>query len=305
MTDRDWRLENINIGNIMSKKHPLYKVILLSFLVLILGALLTFISACDPPTPLEVENKTDQVLSIYVNDYYQFDVEPGKVVKQDTVPMIYEYYMIEAKNGIGEIIYSTKISFQKLSGNHWKIVIPLSELPAHFTTYTDEDGLFSISYPQEWEIYTSRIEDAAKVVISEGDLDALMENSLQKASIIFLAGLPTEREHDPNMNIIVEPIPIALRTQSKLVEANLVNIKKVCQDYYMHSRTDTVIDGKEATITEWEGAMTSGVKTYSVQLTILNGKTGWYVGCNTCDLNVYEEYGDDFRHIVSSLRIYK
>ena len=25
------------------------------------------------------------------------------------------------------------------------------EIPAHFTTYTDEAGLFSISYPPEWE----------------------------------------------------------------------------------------------------------------------------------------------------------
>jgi hypothetical protein len=175
------RLGNMNKGNIMSKKCHSYNAIPLLCLVLVVGALLPFLSACDPPTPLEVENKTDQVLSIYVNDYYQFDVEHGKVVKQDTVPMIYEYYMIEAKNSMGEIIYSIKISFRKLSGNHWKIVIPPSEPPAHFTTYTDEDGLFSISYPQEWEILTSRIEEVEKAieeVISDSDVDASLENAL-------------------------------------------------------------------------------------------------------------------------------
>ena len=32
------------------------------------------------------------------------------------------------------------------------------EIPAHFTTYTDEAGLFSISYPPDWEPTLSQME---------------------------------------------------------------------------------------------------------------------------------------------------
>ena len=183
------------------------------------------------------------------------------------------------------------------------------EIPAHYTTYTSEEDLFSISYPPDWEIYTSRFEDVEKAiaeVISDSDMNASMENALQKASIIFLAGLPTEQGYDPNMNIVVEPVPLFYRTQDKMVEANITNMEKICPDYYMHSRTNTVVDGKEATIIESEATITSEkIKTFNINVTILSGKVCWYVTCGTTNLNAYEEYKDDFHHIIRSLRIYK
>jgi hypothetical protein len=100
-----------------------HKTFFLCCLVLILCLILPCISACDPGLPLEVENKTGQVISIYVNDSYQFDVEPGKVVKQDTVAMIQEYYTVVAKNKKGEVVYSKKFHYQELSDNDWKVII--------------------------------------------------------------------------------------------------------------------------------------------------------------------------------------
>ena len=184
---------------------------------------------------------------------------------------------------------------------------PEPEIPAHYTTYTSNESLFSISYPPEWEIITLSIEEVKKAIqeiISDSDMDTSMENALQKISIVFLAGLPTEHGYDPNMNIIVEPIPIYLRMPNILVNANLTNMKNLYQDYYLHSLTDVVVNGTEATIIEWESTI-DGVKTYCMQLIMLKGKNGWYVSCTSIDKNIYEEYKDDFHHIVGSLRIYK
>ena len=181
------------------------------------------------------------------------------------------------------------------------------EIPSHYTTYTSENGLFSISYPPEWEIFTSSIEDIEKIaeeICDNSSQEFLLEKAIEKTTMIFLAGLPTELGYDPIVNIVLEPVPIFFRNLSKMVDASEEYMKKFSPDYYMHCRTDTIVDGREATIIESESTI-SGFKTYDICLITLNGKICWYVTCGTTNLNVYEEYKDDFHHIVRSLRIYK
>jgi len=91
--------------------------------VLLLLSLLLVGGACEPALPLEVENKTNQVLTIYVNDFREFNVAPGEIVKERTVPMIYGKYVVEAKNSQGKVVYSRQFEVKELQEADFKIVI--------------------------------------------------------------------------------------------------------------------------------------------------------------------------------------
>ena len=52
-------------------------------------------------------------------------------------------------------------------------------IPAHFTTYTNEEELFSISYPLDWEVALWAIEDieqSTKELITSIESDLPVEN---------------------------------------------------------------------------------------------------------------------------------
>ncbi|MFC1934235.1 hypothetical protein ACFLXX_03690 [Chloroflexota bacterium] len=85
------------------------------------------VTACEPPVPLEVENQTDQTVTIYVQGGRYFSVSPNSTFKGKTALMIYSKYFIEGLNEDGEIIYSKTFDFNELSNLKWKIVIRSSE----------------------------------------------------------------------------------------------------------------------------------------------------------------------------------
>lgn len=176
-------------------------------------------------------------------------------------------------------------------------------IPAHFTTYTDEAGLFSISYPPDWEPALSLIEgleEATKELLESIELDL----PLERANVIFFAGVPTEMGYDPNVNIVVESLPGVMWTLDKVVEAEIQGLKDVVDDYHEFSRIKTTISGREATIVEWEGTIPSLPKQHSLQLCMLVGKVAWIVTC-TPPSGEFSKYEDDFQAIVRSLRILK
>lgn len=184
-------------------------------------------------------------------------------------------------------------------------IAPVSEpaIPAHFTTYTDELGLFSISYPPKWELALSKIEG------EEQFIKELMESiesglPLERVSVIFFAEVPTETGYSPNVNIVVESFPGFGWTLDKLVEANIQTLKDFVEDYHEFSRVKTTIGGREAVIIDWEGTFPYLVKSRGLQMVTLVGKVGWYVTCKTSP-EKFSDFEDDFYAIVRSLRILK
>lgn len=178
-----------------------------------------------------------------------------------------------------------------------------TEIPAHYTTYTDEVGLFSISYPPDWEPALSQLPDveaAVKDVITSIESDLPVEN----VRFIFLAGLPIEAGYAPNVNIVVESMPGVLWIHDKVVEAEITGIKKMFQDYLEFSRVKTTVDGREATIVEWEATIPQVGKNHALQMFILVGKTAWVVSCSP-PLGEFSRWKEDFQAIVRSLRILK
>ena len=57
------------------------KGILILTLVFLIGIVLPMGVACKPELPLEIENQTDMVLTIYVQDVNDGDLKPDKSMK--------------------------------------------------------------------------------------------------------------------------------------------------------------------------------------------------------------------------------
>lgn len=190
-----------------------------------------------------------------------------------------------------------------LPGCAQKEAPPEPQIPAHFTTYNDEAGLFSISYPPDWELALSIIEDleqATKELVQSIESDAPIE----RASIIFFAGVPVETGWIPSVNIVVESLPGLTWTHDEAVEAEVRGIKQIYPDYRQLSRTDTTIDGRKATIIDCEATIPGFGKAQQLQMFTLVGKIVWAVTC-TPEPGRFSESEEDFYAIVRSLRILK
>jgi len=182
-----------------------------------------------------------------------------------------------------------------------KEALPEPEIPAHYTTYTDETGLFSISYPPDWETALFLIEDLDKA--TEELLTSIEKDlPLERTRMLFLAGLPTETGYEPNVNVVVESLPGISWTHDQVVEAKIQGIKNVIEAYYEFSRVKTTIGGREATILDWDGTVPLGLR--SLQAIILVGKVAWVVTC-VPPAGEFSKWESDFHAIVRSLRILK
>jgi hypothetical protein len=179
---------------------------------------------------------------------------------------------------------------------------PEPAIPAHFTTYTDELGLSSISYPPEWELGLEYLEDLERFV--EDIIDSITSDiPLEEASFLFIAGLPTETGYMPNVNIVVEPLP-EMWTHDEMVTAGIEGVKAVMSDYHEFSRVKTTVGNRTATIIEFQGTL-AGLGTFrEVQMCLIASKTFWVVTCTALP-DEYSKWEDDFDAIVRSLRILK
>ena len=174
-------------------------------------------------------------------------------------------------------------------------------IPSYFTTYTDEVGLFSISYPRDWELALSLIEgleEYVREIITSIESDAPVE----QVGVIFFVGLPTSTGYMPNVNIVVESIPGIEWTHNNMVEAEVRGLENFIQDYNELSRVTTTVGGREATIIEYKGTLPELGRGSCLVLLTLVGKTAWIVTC-TAATEEFSKWEEEFNAIVRSLRI--
>ena len=77
----------------------------------------------DRSVPLQIENRTDTALTIYIEGHKAGDVELNKTIKIKDVPSTLSCYMIEAKNSEGVTVYSREFDYGQLVLLDWKVVI--------------------------------------------------------------------------------------------------------------------------------------------------------------------------------------
>lgn len=173
-------------------------------------------------------------------------------------------------------------------------------VPPNFATYTDGSGLFSISYPSDWDTALFLIEDLeewAKDIITSIESNAPVD----RVGVIFAAGIPTTIGYSPNVNIAIESFS-GTYTHDGLVEETIQTYEYFYQDYHEIFRTKIVVDGREMTIIEYEATLPGVGKQHQLQAIVLVEKTAWAITC-TPPNGQYSLWEDDFNSIMRSLRI--
>ena len=176
-------------------------------------------------------------------------------------------------------------------------------IPTNYHTYTDETSSFSISYPPEWEVAQALLEQLNQTV--KDTLKNLSSDlPVEKASFIFLAGLPNQGGYSPNVGIVIEPLPTGVKNQDQLIEAAIEGIKLGIPDFAEISRTKTKIDGIDGSIFEYTGTFPDAPKTHYLYMCLYRGQTAWSVTCSSTPED-FDGWKGDFQSIVRSLRILK
>jgi hypothetical protein len=176
-----------------------------------------------------------------------------------------------------------------------------SDIP-NYITYTDKSGLFSISYPVDWEITSSETTLFGK---NTSEIINRLQSGLpiDGFSVIFFGGKPYQGAYDPYIDIGVEPVPAGMSTLDQILESNNQSAIDTYPDYRELSRVKTTVDGREAVILETEGSIPQEQYAfYTIQSYILTDQTVWVVTCGSRPENS-DKWKNDFDTIVRSLRI--
>jgi hypothetical protein len=175
-------------------------------------------------------------------------------------------------------------------------------IPANYTTYQDKSGLFSISYPSDWEPSLSNMTGIQQNV--QETISSIKSGLPVKAfSVIFFAGKPSKGTYEPYVNISVEPVPAGVATIEQVVESEVLAARTAYKDFRELSGIKTTVGGREAAIIEWEGTIpVENYTMYFFQQYILTDKAIWGVTCGSRRENS-TQWKNDFDTIVRSLRI--
>ena len=184
---------------------------------------------------------------------------------------------------------------------------PLVELviPAHFTTYTDEVGLFSISYPSDWELALSKIEGLTQDV-EDYLKDIKSEGSLAGGKVVFFAGVPCETGHNPNVSVVVTPSGEGKWKLEDLVEAVVQRgLMKDAEEYNEFSQTKIVVEGREAIILDSQAKYPLIGELRALTMYLRGNKLVWAITCGVMPPQEFSDFESDLHAIVRSLRILK
>lgn len=174
-------------------------------------------------------------------------------------------------------------------------------IPEHYSTYIDEAGLFSISYPPDWETALSLVPDmekSVKDIITAVKADA----NVDVARLIFISGKPSGTGYAPSVNIVVQSFPGVALSHDAVFEASILGLKQIMPDYHEISRVKTTVGGRRATIFEIEGTYPQLGRIHTLSMMELVGRTSWLVTCSPPS-GEFGAWKDDFQAVLRSLRV--
>lgn len=169
-------------------------------------------------------------------------------------------------------------------------------IPPYFTTYTDELGLFSISYPPEFELYPELIDEQGTQNIISSINSGL---PIEEAYIVFRAELTMQGA----IAVTVQPLCATISTHDQMVTSVIKGFKCSARDFRELSRVRTTVDGRPATIVEYNMTPPGSCTTlHCVTMLCMVDRNFWAVGCSTLP-DEYSNWEGTFDSIVRSLRI--
>ena len=186
---------------------------------------------------------------------------------------------------------------------------PVSEasIPAHYTTYMDKAGLFSISYPPNWELGLSEIKGITQD-LNDYWKGVKPERTVQESTVIFFVGVQYETGYNPNVSIIVIPSDEGNWKLEDLVEAVVQEgLTKDTLEYQEFSRDKSIVDGKEAIFLEYEAEFPFLVdgKFHALDVYMRDDRMIIKVACGVMPPKDFNDFKTDLYTIVRSLRILK
>lgn len=183
------------------------------------------------------------------------------------------------------------------------IPTPEPTIPPNFTTYTDKDNIFSISYPKDWELRLQTLEDLEEAVkdwIYSIDSNVPLENS----HALFLAVRPSATGIEASFGITIEPLLAGFTNIDSVVDGQMRWLKNVATNVHEFSRIKTTVDGREAVIVDAQAFPKGGVEVRALDMVMIQGKVVWGINCQTSPKE-FGNFDDTFRAIIWSFRILK
>ncbi len=99
---------------------------LLVILLVILASLI-LCASCERFAPIQIENKTSEVVTIYVDKYRIGEVKPDHKIKNNLVLAGQDYYLIEAYDVQQSVVYTHRFSREEIEKLDWKVTIVTKE----------------------------------------------------------------------------------------------------------------------------------------------------------------------------------
>ena len=168
---------------------------------------------------------------------------------------------------------------------------------------TEENEAFVLAHPSTWESF----------VVDEDLVAELVGADVREAGggIVFAAGLlRPDGVHDPNVNVVVEPIPATIDDLDELVAANLEVVGALLDGYELLGEERVEVTGRRAAILTGSYPLDQfdpdeGARWWMAQLVVYDGEMAWTVSCGTAGADE-EAVADDLercRRVVGTFRL--
>jgi len=128
--------------------------------------------------------------------------------------------------------------------------LPTLTTSSDFVLYTDETKLFSISYPQEWELglsLLSEVDVASKELLRSRDVELPLGTFVR----VFLVGMPYQDHLDPIVSVVAESLPNEMSIDEYNEAADAV-VRDVVENLEVHSQTKSHSGDRQVILVEWE-----------------------------------------------------
>ena len=169
--------------------------------------------------------------------------------------------------------------------------VPPETVPSDWITFTDETASFSISYPNDWEIYQT--DDVATAELLEAMSDGIEIDDF--APTLLSVGLPQGFDSfDPNVLINVETLPVETTadeysTASERVAAEIFKSFETTSETRVRvGEHDGLIVRSSVLLSEFIPEVTDEIRWWVVDLVLVDGKVAWGMTCGTAAFEASE-----------------
>ncbi len=178
--------------------------------------------------------------------------------------------------------------------------ISIEEIPSNFVTYTDDSNLFSISFPSDWTVDKSKLND-----FKEESLEVLKcmesDTTLEETKTVFFGGYPiTVNEYLPSLQIVIGSTRGL--TMEKLAEDAIQMLEVFFEDFELFEKSNVVIGEHEAIFFDYAYTVPEMGRVRLINVFTVVGATTWHARCGTSE-EYFETESQAIRNVANSFRI--